>query len=96
MMLDIWAACRAHPFRSTRLPNGMDLAYVSREDVAFLYQEIFLEEAYTQHGVKICCGDTVIDVGANLGLFSLWASRLVGKQVCASEITFLIHKYLLH
>ena len=70
----------------------MDLAYVSQEDVAFLYKEIFKEGAYTQHGVNICCGDTVIDVGANLGLFSIWASRLVGRQVCASKIAFLVHK----
>lgn len=73
---------RAQSLRRTRLPNGLDLAYVSKEDVAFLYKEIFLEGAYSRHNAEISPGDTVIDVGANLGLFSIWASRLVGRQVC--------------
>jgi FkbM family methyltransferase len=40
--------------------------------------EVFLNKVYTSSGQVIRSGDTVVDVGANIGCFSLLASRLVG------------------
>lgn len=72
--------------KHTVLPNGLDLAYVSREDVHFLYKEIFVDQTYLKHGLQICPGNTVIDVGANLGLFSIFAAGLVGFKVSESNL----------
>lgn len=73
--------CRAVPAKVTVLPNGLDLAYVSRLDVRFLYTEIFENCVYLRHGLDICPGDTIVDVGANLGLFSIFSARRAGTKV---------------
>lgn len=49
-------------------------------DVAFLQHEIFVQQTYLQHGVRIRPGDTVLDVGANIGFFTLQAAELAGPR----------------
>ena len=72
----------------TRLPNGLQIRYVSRRDVAFLYREIYQEQNYLR-GLSLSKGDTVLDIGANIGLFGLRAAETVGasvrKAVCMLE-----------
>ena len=46
--------------------------------------EIFVEKLYLRQGMSIFPGDIVLDVGANLGVFTLFAARL-GAQVYAYE-----------
>lgn len=57
------------------LPNGMEVAYVSRAEVEFFYQDIFEKQIYARCGVDVRDGDTVFDVGANVGFFTLFAHR---------------------
>lgn len=52
------------------LPNGMQVECLRAEEVPILYQQV---QGYLQHGIELHPGDTVFDVGANIGLFSLWA-----------------------
>lgn len=61
---------------SVFLPNGLEVHSVSKADVAFLYDEIWEQRAYLDHGISIGPGDTVLDVGANIGLFSIQAARV--------------------
>ena len=49
-------------------------------DIAFLEREIFDQRTYLQQGVQVKPGSTVIDVGANIGFFTLQASQLAGNQ----------------
>ncbi|HEU5179227.1 MAG TPA: amino acid adenylation domain-containing protein [Candidatus Polarisedimenticolia bacterium] len=56
-----------------RLPNGMAVAELNRNETDYIYREIFELRAYTRHGITLRAGDTVFDVGANIGLFSLFA-----------------------
>ena len=76
----------------TRLPNGLNIRYVSRRDVAFLYREVYEEQGYLK-GLSLKRGDTVLDVGANIGLFALRAAETVGPEVkpqaCLSSQIFL-------
>jgi predicted O-methyltransferase YrrM len=69
------------------LYNGFDVAYVSKPDVAFLYREIVEKCCYLQHGIFLPKGGTVIDVGANIGIFTAQAAREVSKggRVIACE-----------
>ncbi len=60
-----------------RLPNGMEVAYLNRGETDFLYQEIFAERGYLKHGIRLAEGDCVFDVGANIGMFTLF----VGQQL---------------
>lgn len=69
----------------TRLPNGLALHYVSRPDVSFLFREVFTERCYAQHGVSVRPGDTVLDVGANVGVFALWAAQQGAARVVCCE-----------
>lgn len=38
-------------------------------------QEVFADHAYSPPGYEICASDTVIDVGANIGSFAIYAGR---------------------
>ena len=57
------------------LPNGLRIVPVSRSEADLIYREIFVDETYLQHGVTLAPGDCVVDVGANVGLFTLFAAR---------------------
>ncbi|MFY9571325.1 MAG: amino acid adenylation domain-containing protein, partial [Blastocatellia bacterium] len=59
-----------------RLQNNMAVAHLNRDETEFLYREIFELQAYFRHGITLdddCC---VFDVGANIGLFTLFVSQL--------------------
>ncbi len=59
------------------LPNGMAVAHQNRGETDFLYDEIFVQEGYLKHGIELNSGATIFDVGANIGLFTLFAGRLL-------------------
>lgn len=46
----------------------------------FGFYEIMLRKDYVSAGQTLGLGDTVVDVGANIGCFSVLASRLVGPE----------------
>jgi amino acid adenylation domain-containing protein/FkbM family methyltransferase len=57
------------------LPDGTPVVQRNRGETEFLYGEIFAGRGYLRHGIAIGPGDRVFDVGANIGLFSLFAAR---------------------
>ncbi|MEA5581861.1 amino acid adenylation domain-containing protein [Nodularia harveyana UHCC-0300] len=57
------------------LPNGMTIAHLNQNETEFVYQEIFAEESYLRHGITLQDGDRIFDVGANIGMFSLFAAQ---------------------
>jgi len=61
-------------------PNGLKITYVSKEDAVFLYKEIFEDQGYLKGGISLKAGDVVLDIGANIGLFSLYCRNLVGMK----------------
>jgi len=68
------------------LPNGMTVTYVTEFQVANGYQEIFEDEIYLRHGITLPDGACVLDVGANIGFFSLFVhQRSQGARVFAFE-----------
>jgi amino acid adenylation domain-containing protein/FkbM family methyltransferase len=58
------------------LPDGSSVCHLNRNETHYLYDEIFLRQAYLRHGITIRDGDCVVDAGANIGLFTVFASRL--------------------
>src|SRR5262249_48360131 len=59
----------------TRLPNGMIVRHHRKNEVEFLYKEIFEEQSYWRRGVALPDGAWVLEVGANIGMFSLFVSQ---------------------
>jgi FkbM family methyltransferase len=54
------------------LPNGERVAHRHKYETDFLYREIFVDRVYLRHGIALPPGAHVVDVGANIGLFSLF------------------------
>lgn len=50
--------------RASTLPNGLRVHHVSQQDLNFIYDEVFVQRSYLQHGVALHLGDTVLDIGA--------------------------------
>jgi FkbM family methyltransferase len=66
------------PFPETVLPNGMKIFCLQQDEVPMLYEQI---QEYFRNGIELHEGDTVLDVGANIGLFTLWVYQLCQKNV---------------
>ena len=50
------------------LPNGWHVCHSSHAEAAFIYNEIFEERCYIQHGISVRDGGVCVDVGANIGV----------------------------
>jgi cyclopropane fatty-acyl-phospholipid synthase-like methyltransferase len=55
---------------TSTLPNGLSVKHVSTQDLRFLYEEVFVQKCYLQHGLQLRPGDTVLDIGAHKGAHS--------------------------
>jgi amino acid adenylation domain-containing protein/FkbM family methyltransferase len=60
-----------------QLPNGAAVAHLNKNETDYIYQEIFERQAYLKHGITIKDEDCILDVGANIGLFTLFANEIV-------------------
>ncbi|MFG1653244.1 amino acid adenylation domain-containing protein [Micromonospora sp. NPDC049275] len=74
------AAKRAHApvvdgMSRMTLPDGLSLVAPSADEALFLHRQIFEEDEYGRFDVRFGDAAVVVDVGANIGLFSLWAHR---------------------
>ena len=58
-----------------RLPNGLTIAHLNPYETEYVYKEIFVDRCYLKHGITLQKGDTVVDIGANIGLFSLFVQQ---------------------
>ena len=77
------------------LPNGLEIVYLNQYETDYLYQEIFRDECYLRHGIRIDDGDTVVDIGANIGLFSLFVlNRFPHARIYAFEPSPVVYELL--
>jgi len=58
-----------------RLPNGLEVAHQNRNETEYLYEEIFDKRSYVLHGIRLPEDAVVFDVGANIGMFSLFIAQ---------------------
>lgn len=61
----------------TTLPNNQQVFCLGKEEASTIYHQV---EDYFKHEIRINPGDTIFDVGANIGLFSLRVDELSKKQ----------------
>ncbi|MGB8194585.1 MAG: amino acid adenylation domain-containing protein, partial [Chitinophagaceae bacterium] len=61
-------------FKRYKLPNNLAIAQINKNETDYIYKEIFELQAYLKHGISLKDGDCIFDVGANIGLFSVFAN----------------------
>jgi FkbM family methyltransferase len=77
------------------LRGGLKLISPSEEPILPMFHRIWGRQVYVPSGYEIRPGDTVVDVGANVGVFTLWAaSRSPGVAVIALEPSPTVCRYL--
>jgi amino acid adenylation domain-containing protein/FkbM family methyltransferase len=57
------------------LPNGMVIAHHNAIETVGLYHDIFEHDLYLRHALTLPPGATVLDVGAGIGLFTLFVHQ---------------------
>lgn len=57
--------------------GGMEFSVIDRDDAdtEFIYSEVFLSQIYYHPEMKIRKYPVVMDVGANIGIYAVWAHR---------------------
>jgi amino acid adenylation domain-containing protein/FkbM family methyltransferase len=61
--------------RAYKMSGKMEVIGHNANETRYLYEEIFERESYMKHGIEIGEESVVVDVGANIGLFSIYAAR---------------------
>jgi FkbM family methyltransferase len=59
----------------SQLPDGTRITELDHHDTQSLYRDIFIDHLYLPHGITLRSDALVLDVGANIGLFSLYVTR---------------------
>lgn len=57
------------------LPNQLEIAHLNQYETDYMYKEIFVDQCYLKHAINIKDGDCIFDVGANIGLFTLFVQH---------------------
>lgn len=77
--------------------GDLDLSVIDpfERDTEYIYNEIFAGGTYDHPRIKLPERPTIIDVGANIGLFSIWAARKHRpRAILAYEASPTTHEYL--
>jgi FkbM family methyltransferase len=59
------------------LKNGTKIFCLHKSEARFMSEEV---KEYLKHGIEIQEGDTIFDVGANIGVFTIWAYQLCNRN----------------
>ena len=61
---------------SIRLKNGLNFIVRAQTMDRSVIKEVWLQNIYNKFGVNVSKGDTVFDIGAHVGIFSIYAAEL--------------------
>jgi FkbM family methyltransferase len=56
-------------------PNGLKIFQHAVAETKYVYQEIFEDRVYFRHGITLNDSETVFDIGANIGLFTMFVKE---------------------
>ena len=60
---------------SYRLPNNLVVSHVNDYETEYLFKEIFTDRCYVRHGINLDDAKCVIDIGANIGMFTMFIQQ---------------------
>ena len=63
------------PLELVKLDERLEVLAPYAAEAHHFYEEIFVREAYFRHGITVGADGVVIDVGANIGMFTLYVLR---------------------
>ncbi|MCS7480478.1 FkbM family methyltransferase [Umezawaea endophytica] len=82
----VWVAPTPSGLATGELPDGTVVTELNRYETTYLHQEIMVDQVYLPSALDLPPDAVVLDVGANIGLFSLFlARRLPGCRLVAFE-----------
>ena len=84
-----------NPEKRLKLKNGISISAPNTDPLLYLFQEIWVEGFYSKK-FSIPPGATVVDIGANAGVFTLWALQGGAARVIAVEPSPRMAEYLSH
>ena len=61
--------------RRLTLADGLELFSLNADETRFVHNEVFGARCYLQHGIELRDGDCVFDVGANIGMATIFFRR---------------------
>jgi FkbM family methyltransferase len=61
--------------------TGLEIFHYNKAETKFAYGEIFEDQIYLRHGITLGEGDCVWDIGANIGLFTIFVQENF-KETC--------------
>jgi 31-O-methyltransferase len=61
--------------RRFTLPDGLEIFSLNADETRFVHGEVFGARCYLQHGIELRDGDCVFDVGANIGMATVFFHR---------------------
>ena len=61
--------------RQLSLPDGLTVFSLNADETRFVHREVFVDRCYLRHGIELRDGDCVFDVGANIGLSTIFFHR---------------------
>lgn len=68
------------------LPNGEVISYIDKLTALDVYDEIYVENDYLRHDIRVNDNNVVFDIGANIGLFSRYiATKAKNLQIFTFE-----------
>jgi FkbM family methyltransferase len=77
------------------LKSGVSITAPATEPLLFLFREIWVERCYEPGPLAIAPGQAVVDIGAHVGLFSLWiGSRFPRARIIAVEPSPVLANFL--
>lgn len=83
---EVWVADSPSGLPRRALPDGTLVTELNDYETDYLYEEIFVEEVYATRGDPLPAEPVVLDIGANIGMFSLYIARLrPGARIYAFE-----------
>lgn len=82
-----------NPEKWLKLRNGLSISSPESDPLLELFEEIWIKGCYSKR-FEIPPGTTVVDVGANAGVFALWAVKRGASRVIAVEPSPRMCEYL--
>lgn len=71
-----------------KMRNGLNISGGNESAIVDLCSEIFVNEFYNPKNMSIRKGDVVVDIGANIGVFGLYASKKLASIIYEVEPVF--------
>jgi FkbM family methyltransferase len=83
-----------NPRAQLSLRNGVVLSAPPDEPLLTMFEETWVDRRYVPHALILLDGDTILDIGGNVGVFAIWAATQAVTRVISAEPSSAMLQYL--